>query len=325
MSKAPVTTLDSPDAAFSPSARSQVRSNAIRVGVDFGGTKIEAAALDRDGKFLARVRASNPGNYDAALRTVCDLVTLVEQQAGAQGTIGIGTPGSISPRTGTMRNANSVYLNGRDFRSDLSAALGRELKIANDANCLALSEVIDGAAFGSKVAFAVILGTGCGGGLVVNDQLVEGAHGIGGEWGHNPLPWPTHEEIEAPPCWCGQRGCLETWISGSGLQRDYTRATGESLDGETIVKKAREGDAQAQAALDRYVHRLARGLAVICNIVDPDTIVLGGGLSNVSELYERLPEAVRRYVFSDTWSARIVPAKWGDSSGVRGAARLWGS
>ena len=302
-----------------------MRPNSIRVGVDFGGTKIEAAALDRDGQFLARVRAPNPGNYDAALRSVCDLVTLVEHQAGAQGTIGIGTPGSISPRTGTMRNANSVYLNGRDFLGDLRAALRREIKIANDANCLALSEVVDGAAFGSKVAFAVIIGTGCGGGLVVNGQLVEGAHGVGGEWGHNPLPWPTHEEIEAPACWCGQRGCLETWISGSGLQRDFARATGQSLDGEAIVTKARDGEAQAQAAFERYVHRLARGLAVICNIVDPDTIVLGGGLSNVAELYERLPETVRRYVFSDTWSARIVPAKWGDSSGVRGAARLWGS
>lgn len=302
-----------------------MHTNTIQIGVDFGGTKIEAAALDPHGKFLARVRAPNPGNYDAALKVVCDLVKQVEQQAGGQGTIGIGTPGSISPRTGTMRNANSVYLNGRDFRTDLIEALGREIRIANDANCLALSEVVDGAASGSKVAFAVIIGTGCGGGLVVNRQLVEGANGVGGEWGHTPLPWPTHEEIETPPCWCGQRGCLETWVSGSGLQRDFARATGQTLDGETIVRNAREGEALAQAALERYVHRLARGLAVICNIVDPDTIVLGGGMSNVTELYERLPEAIRRYVFSDTWSARIVPAKWGDSSGVRGAARLWGT
>lgn len=325
MSKAPVTSLDSSDAARQSGSAAHARLNTIQIGVDFGGTKIEAAALDRNGHFLARVRAPNPGNYDGALRLVCDLIGQVEQQAGAQGTVGVGTPGSISPRTGTMRNANSVYLNGRDFRKDLSAALGREIKMANDANCLALSEVVDGAAAGSKIAFAVILGTGCGGGLVVNGQLVEGAHGVGGEWGHIPLPWPTHEEIEAPACWCGQRGCLETWVSGSGLQRDYTRATGESLTGESIVQQAREGEAQAAAALERYIHRLARGLAVICNVVDPDTIVLGGGLSNVSELYERLPETIRRYVFSDTWSARIVPAKWGDSSGVRGAARLWGN
>lgn|SRR5690606_33263346 len=327
MSKAPVTSLDShvdSQGAAQSSSTSQQRLRTVRVGVDFGGTKIEAAALDAEGKFLARVRAPNPGNYDGALRTVCDLVAQVEQQAGARGTIGIGTPGSVSPRTGTMRNANSVWLNGRDFHRDMSAALGREIRLANDANCLALSEAIDGAAAGSKVACAVILGTGCGGGLVVNGQLVEGAHGVGGEWGHIPLPWPTHEEIEAPPCWCGLRGCLETWVSGSGLQRDYARVAGHSLDGESIVRAARLGEAQAQAALERYVDRLGRALAVICNIVDPDTIVLGGGMSNVSELYDRLPEIVRTRVFSDTWSARIVAAKWGDSSGVRGAARLWG-
>lgn len=301
------------------------KSNTTRVGVDFGGTKIEAAALDAQGNFLSRVRAPNPGSYDAAIAVVCQLVAQVEQHAGSRGTIGIGTPGSISPRTGTMRNANSVWLNGRDFRQDLINALGREIRMANDANCLALSEVTDGAAAGSRVAFAVIIGTGCGGGLVVNGQLVEGAHGVGGEWGHIPLPWPRPDEIDAPHCWCGQRSCLETWVSGSGLKRDFAKATGRNLGGESIIEAARSGDAQAQAALDRYIDRLGRGLAVICNIVDPDTIVLGGGLSNVSELYERLPEIVRAHIFSDTWSARIVPAKWGDSSGVRGAARLWGA
>lgn len=325
MSKAPVTSFDtrqSSDAA-SP-AEPQQHSNAIQIGVDFGGTKIEAAALDSRGKFLARVRAPNPGNYDAAIRTVCELIEAVEQQAGGRGTVGIGTPGSISPRTGTMRNANSVYLNGRDFHKDMSAALKREIKIANDANCLALSEVVDGAAAGSKVAFAVIIGTGCGGGVVVNGRLVEGANGVGGEWGHIPLPWPTPDEFGVPQCWCGQRGCLETWVSGSGLRRDYAQATGRTLDGESIVQAARAGEPQAAAALQRYIDRLGRGLAVICNILDPDTIVLGGGMSNVTELYARLPGIVRAHVFSDTWSARIVPAKWGDSSGVRGAARLWG-
>lgn len=320
-----MTSFDSRDPARPVPAGTHQHENTIQIGVDFGGTKIEAAALDRDGKFLARVRVPNPGDYETALRTVCDLVDTVEQQAGARGTIGIGTPGSVSPRSGAMRNANSVYLNGRDFRRDLISALGREIKIANDANCLALSEVVDGAAAGSKVAFAVILGTGCGGGLVVNGELVEGAHGVGGEWGHIPLPWPTHDEIDVPACWCGQRGCLETWVSGSGLQRDYAKVTGNSLDGESIVRAAREGEAQAQAALDRYADRLGRGLAVICNIIDPDTIVLGGGLSNVSELYDALPKIIRSRVFSDTWNARIVRAKWGDSSGVRGAARLWGS
>lgn len=308
-------------------AGSQLARNAaheaVQIGVDFGGTKIEAAALNGEGKFLARVRAPNPGSYDAAIRTVCELIATVEREAGAGGSVGVGTPGSISPRTGMMRNANSVWLNGRKFREDLSAALGREVRLANDANCLALSEAVDGAAMGSKVTFAVILGTGCGGGLVINGQLIGGAHGIGGEWGHIPLPWPTREELDATQCWCGQRGCLETWVSGTGLQRDHAKVSGIALTGEEIIRAAREGDAHAQSSLQRYIDRLGRALAVICNIVDPDTIVLGGGLSNVSELYASLPEIVRRYVFSDMWHARIVPARWGDSSGVRGAARLW--
>lgn len=295
----------------------------IQVGVDFGGTKIEVAALDGDGNFRARVRAPNPGTYEASIRTVCELVAAAEKQAGGSGTIGVGSPGSISPRTGVMRNANSTFLNGRRFREDLVAALGRDVRLANDANCLALSEVVDGAAAGSQVAFAIILGTGCGGGIAVNGHLVEGANGVGGEWGHTPLPWPTREEFDATQCWCGQRGCLETWVSGTGLQRDYVRAGGEQLDGSAIVRAAREGEVRAGAAVDRYVSRLGRALAVVVNIVDPDTIVLGGGMSNVAELYERLPAAVRAFVFSDTWDARIVPARWGDSSGVRGAARLW--
>lgn len=321
-----MTTLDSRDSIERASrAATHQQSNVLRVGVDFGGTKIEAAVLDFQGNFLARVRAPNPGNYDASLATVRELVEKVEQQVGARGTVGVGTPGSISPRSGTMRNANSVWLNGRDFRRDLIASLGRDVRLANDANCLALSEVVDGAAAGSKVAFAVIIGTGCGGGLVVDGQLVEGAHGVGGEWGHIPLPWPKHDEIDSPQCWCGQRGCLETWVSGSGLQRDYAKVAGQSLDGEGIIRAARAGEGQAQAAFKRYVDRLGRGLAVICNIVDPDTIVLGGGLSNVSELYDQLPAIVRSHMFSDTWSTRIVPAKWDDSSDVRGAARLWGA
>ena len=295
----------------------------IRIGVDFGGTKIEAAALDEDGNFLARVRAPNPGSYAASIRTVDELIAQAESQAGGRGTIGIGMPGSISPRTGVMRNANSTYLNGRRFREDLIAALGREVRLANDANCLALSEAVDGAAAGSKVTFAIILGTGCGGGLVVDGQVVEGANGIGGEWGHMPLPWPTHDELDATECWCGQRGCLETWVSGTGLQRDYVGAGGPSMDAQSIVERARTGDTTASAALDRYVSRLGRALAVIVNVLDPDTFVLGGGMSNVKELYERLHAATRSYVFSDAWEAKIVPARWGDSSGVRGAARLW--
>jgi fructokinase len=295
----------------------------VQIGVDFGGTKIEAAALDPQGNFLARVRIANPGSYEPAIRAVCELVADVERQLGIRGTIGVGAPGSISPRTGVMRNANSVWLNGRRFHEDLARALGREIRMANDANCLALSEAVDGAAAGSSVTFAVILGTGCGGGLVVNGQLIDGANGLGGEWGHIPLPWPTREEFDTPQCWCGQRGCLETWVSGSGLQRDFAQHTGRMLDGEAIVSVARSGDVEARAALTRYVNRLGRALAVIGNIVDPDTIVLGGGLSNVTEIYEPLPEIIAAHVFCDSWRARIVPAKWGDSSGVRGAARLW--
>jgi fructokinase len=296
----------------------------IEIGVDFGGTKIEVAAIDADGHFLARLRAPNPGGYDAAIETVCKLVAEVEAAAG-KGTIGVGAPGSISPRRGVIRNANTTWLNDREFHRDLSTALGREIRMANDANCLALSEAIDGAAAGATVVFAVIVGTGCGGGWVANGRLIEGANGLAGEWGHVPLPWPGEHDLPAPPCWCGQRGCLETWISGSGLQRDYSNTWDEILTSEAIVASARKAEARAQLTFDRYISRLARGLAVICNIIDPDTIVLGGGLSNVSELYARLPDAIRPYIFSQEWSAPIVPARWGDSSGVRGAARLWRS
>jgi fructokinase len=295
----------------------------MRIGVDFGGTKVEAAALAADGDFRARVRAPNPGNYDAAIRTVKELIAAVEAQTGERGTIGIGTPGSISPRTGVMRNANSTYLNGRRFREDLAEALGREIRMANDANCLALSEAVDGAAAGCRTVFAAVLGTGCGGGIVVDGQLLEGAHGIAGEWGHMPLPWPTRTELEVAPCWCGKRGCLETWIAGPAFERDYNAGAVESLRGPAIVAAARAGETAARAALDRYLSRLARAFAALVDILDPDTIVLGGGMSNVNELYVELPAQIRSWVFSDVWEARIVAARWGDSSGVRGAARLW--
>lgn len=294
-----------------------------QIGIDFGGTKIEAAALDSHGTFLSRIREPNPGAYDAAIRTVCDLVAATEKQVGATASIGIGTPGSISPRTGVIHNSNSLYLNGRSFREDLAAALGREIRIANDANCLALSEAHDGAAAGASSVFAAILGTGCGGGLVLNGQLVEGAHGIAGEWGHTPLPWPTAEELEAPPCWCKRQGCLETWISGTGLRVDFARHDDRALTSEAIVAAARTGDAPAKAAFARYVDRLARGLGALCTVFDPEVIVIGGGMSNVQELYDALPDLIRPHVFSDTWLAKVVRAQWGDSSGVRGAARLW--
>ena len=295
----------------------------IQVGVDFGGTKIEAAALGPDGAFLSRPRAPNPGSYDAALDVVRDLVARAEIEAGGRGTVGVGAPGSVSPRTGVVRNANSVWLNGRPFREDLERVLGRPVRLANDANCLALSEAADGAAAGAQSAFAVIVGTGCGGGVVIDGRLVEGANGIGGEWGHTSLPWPRPEEVPGPPCWCGQRGCLETWVSGTGLERDFEREAGRTMSGQAIAEAALSGDGVAQAAIDRYLDRLGRGLAMICNLLDPEVIVIGGGLSNVSALYEALPRAIARHVFCDAWSARVVPARWGDSSGVRGAARLW--
>ena len=297
----------------------------IQIGVDFGGTKIEVAALDASGSFLHRQRVSNPGDYDSAIQAVKSLIAATEAEVGPAATIGIGTPGSISPRLGTMRNSNSVYLNGRAFREDVERSLGREVRMANDANCLALSEAVDGAAAGHRIVFAVIVGTGCGGGLVVDGAIVEGANGIAGEWGHVPLPWMSHEEHPGPDCWCGQKGCLETWISGTGFRADYRRRTGGQLDGSAIVDAARAGDQAATATLEAYADRLARALAMIANIIDPDCFVLGGGMSNVGELYARLPDLVARHTFSDQWSARIVPAQWGDSSGVRGAARLWPS
>jgi fructokinase len=295
----------------------------VRIGIDFGGTKIEAAALSESGQLLAALRAPTPATYDAAIGTLIELIERTEQQVGARGSIGVGAPGSVSPRTGVMRNANAVYLNGRRFREDLAETLGRPVRLANDANCLALSEAADGAAQGARSTFAIILGTGCGGGLVVDGKLVEGANGVGGEWGHIPLPWPSLEENPGPACWCGQHGCLETWVSGSGLRRDFKARTGRDLTGEAILAAARSGDGEAEAAFERLVDRLSRAMAVICNILDPDVFVLGGGLSNVEMLYERLPGLIEPRVFSDQWSARIVKAQWGDSSGVRGAARLW--
>jgi fructokinase len=295
----------------------------LRIGVDFGGTKIEAAALSPEGHLLTSRRTGTPGDYDAALLAVRDLVAEVEQEVGQEGTVGVGAPGSLSPRSGLMRNANAVYLNGRPFREDLTQVLGRPVRMANDANCLALSEAWDGAAAGAKVTVAIILGTGCGGGVVVEGRLIEGANGIGGEWGHTPLPWPDASENPGPACWCGQRGCLETWVSGSGLRRNFQAMTGRTLTGEAIVAAAEAGDPSATIAVDRLIDRLARAMAVLCNTVDPDVFVLGGGLSNVDLLYERLPGLIAPRVFSDQWASSIRKARWGDSSGVRGAARLW--
>lgn len=294
-----------------------------RIGVDFGGTKIEAAALGADGRFLARLREPNPGSYEQALEAGARLVAAVERESEPVEAIGVGAPGSPSPRTGLIRNANSTWLNDRPLLQDLERVLGRPVRLANDANCLGLSEAVDGAAAGSRVVFAAILGTGCGGALVVNRGVVEGLNGVGGEWGHMPLPWPRGDEVPGRACWCGRSGCLETYVSGTGLEADYAAAGGERLKGPEIVAHMRAGEPAAVAAFDRYVDRLGRGLAVIADIADPDVIVLGGGMSNVSELYQRLPAATAPHVFSDVWTTPIRPALHGDSSGVRGAAWLW--
>lgn len=296
----------------------------IRVGVDIGGTKIEAAALTAGGAFAARVRKPNPGDYDAFLQVVKEVVEEAEAQAGVNAaSVGCGAPGSISPKTGLMRNANSVWMNGRPMRGDLARVLGRPVRVENDANCFALSEAADGAAAGARVVFGAILGTGCGGGVVVDGRTIEGRNGVGGEWGHSPLPWLSKEEHQAHLCWCGRADCLETWTSGSAFVQDYRRATGRTRDGAAIAAAARDGEAAAGEALDRYVDRLSRALAGLCNLLDPDVIVLGGGMSNVDELYQRVPPVVAHYIFSDSFETPIRKAMHGDSSGVRGAAWLW--
>jgi fructokinase len=296
----------------------------LRIGVDLGGTKIEAAALDHDGRLIARRRIPAPRHdYAATLAAVTGLVDQLEHALGARGCVGIGTPGAISPFTGRLRNANSVWLNDRPLDVDLRQALGRPLRLANDADCFTLSEAIGGAAQGAGTVFGVIIGTGTGGGIVVDGRLRQGPNAIAGEWGHNPLPWPRPDELPGPPCYCGKHGCIETFCSGPGLSADLKRVSGKALDGAAIVAAAAGGDADAEAALARHEGRLARALAAVINILDPEVIVLGGGLSNLQHLYRRLPVLIAQHVFADGLATRILPPRFGDSSGVRGAAMLW--
>ncbi|KAA6184567.1 ROK family protein [Thiohalocapsa marina] len=295
-----------------------------RIGVDLGGTKIEAAALDPQGRILQRRRILTPRhNYPATLDAIAGLVQGLEQHLEHPCPVGVGTPGAISPFNGRLRNANSVWLNQRALGEDLSSLLQREVRIANDADCFALSEAIDGAAAGACTVFGVIIGTGTGGGLVIDGRLLQGPNAIAGEWGHNPLPWPQPEELPGPPCYCGKQGCIETFCSGPALSADLQRATGKVMDVPAMVTAAAHGDQDALAALQRHEHRLARALAAVINLLDPDVIVLGGGLSKLDRLYANLPALILPYVFSDGLATRIVPPRYGDASGVRGAAFLW--
>ncbi|WP_298432336.1 ROK family protein [Ottowia sp.] len=294
------------------------------LGIDLGGTKIEIAALGADGRFLLRERCATPqGDYRATLQAIRALVRRAEASLGATGLpIGMGMPGSLSPVTGRVRNANSTVLNGQPLLQDLRALLGRPLRLENDANCLALSEATDGAGAGAEVVFAAILGTGVGAGVAVRGQVLCGRNGVAGEWGHNPLPLATPEELARPACWCGRAGCIETWLSGPGLARDHAHASGQQLAAAAVVAASRAGDAVAQASVARYAERLARALAGVINLLDPDVIVLGGGMSNVKELYEQVPRLWAPHVFSDSVRTVLRPALHGDSSGVRGAAWL---
>jgi fructokinase len=295
----------------------------LAIGIDLGGTKIEIVALDGEGREVVRRRQPSPrGDYQATLDAMAGMIRTVEAELGARGTVGVGHPGAISPATGLIKNANSTWLNDRPLDRDFQALLGRDVAFANDANCLALSEATDGAGAGADIVFTVILGTGVGGGIVVGGKVLRGGNAIAGEWGHNPLPWPRDGERPGPACYCGLHGCIETWLSGPGMARDHEAVTGEALSGPGIVAAAAAGESAARATLDRHADRLARGLAHVINILDPEVIVLGGGVSNIGGLYAEVPPRLPAYVFSDRVDTRLLPPLHGDSSGVRGAAWL---
>ncbi len=296
----------------------------MRIGIDLGGTKTEVIALANNGEELFRHRVLTPReNYAATIELIASLVHEAEQRAGMKGTVGVGTPGAISPATGLIKNANSVWLNGKPLEQDIISALGRPVRLANDADCFTLSEATDGAAQGAANVFGVIIGTGTGGGLVINGRLVKGPNAIAGEWGHNQLPWPRWDEHRGAPCYCGKRGCIETYLSGAGLSRDHYDLTRQRLTATELAQRCSKGDHLAEQTMARYEDRLARALAAVINVVDPDVIVLGGGVSNINSLYRRVPKLWGEYVFSDTVATHLLPAKFGDSSGVRGAAWLW--
>lgn len=296
----------------------------MRIGIDLGGTKIEALAIDDHGMELARHRVDTPrDDYEATIKAMVALVHRMEAETGKTGTVGAGIPGTISRVTGRVKNANSTWLNGRPFHRDLMATLGREVRVANDANCLAVSEATDGAAAGVRFVYGVILGTGCGGGVALEGCVHDGPNGVAGEWGHNPLPWPKPEESPGPACYCGKNGCMEMWVSGTGIALDYKTVTGRARTTREIVADFAAGDQAAADAVERFEDRLARGLSNVINILDPDVIVVGGGVSRLEHIYNALPKLLPKYVFGGEASTPVVQAKYGDSSGVRGAAWLW--
>lgn len=300
----------------------------MRVGIDLGGTKIEGIVLSPTGEELYRQRISTPqGDYDATLKSITDLVKKIEGAVSEQGTVGVCTPGAISPATGLLRNSNSVCLNGKPILTDLQERLQREVRIANDANCFALSEAMDGAAKDARVVFGVIIGTGTGAGIVVDKHVLVGPNAIAGEWGHNPLPWPEEHELPGAACYCGKTGCIETWLSGPGFARDHADvnniANDIRPDAKILVESASSGDKAASESFIRYEDRMARSLAHVINVLDPDVIVLGGGMGNIERLYKNVPEIWGKYVFSDTVNTKLLAPVYGDSSGVRGAAWLW--
>ncbi|PCJ88527.1 MAG: fructokinase [Thiotrichaceae bacterium] len=296
----------------------------MKIGIDLGGTKIEGIALSDGGEELFRHRVATPqGDYQGTLRSIAELINKIEATVNEKGSIGICTPGTLSPSTSLMRNSNSVCMNDKPVLTDLQNGLQREIRIANDANCFALSEAVDGAAKNVSVVFGVIIGTGTGAGIVIDKKVLVGANAIAGEWGHNPLPWPLDIELPGPDCYCGKAGCIETWLSGPGMVRDHELHNNAFLDAETLDGKARFGDEEAEETLCRYEDRMARSLAHVINILDPDAIVLGGGMGNIQRLYKNVPKIWGTYVFSDTVETKLVAPVHGDSSGVRGAAWLW--